>query len=201
MKIAVVSLTLASCLLTSCYMRTPKQESWTNPEFKNHNLGKTLVLCNAESESLSRQYEDLFVQYLLPYVSAGPFHASEDVSGKIERNELEELLQKNEIQTIIVTGLLDGTQQSQTIVTGYDAAPYNDGYWGYYNWGYTLSANIATVNSYMTYILETNVYDVESKKLIWSGRKEIYDDRSNAKNMNLIIQNVIRDLEKQGMLK
>ena len=201
MKIAVVSLTLASCLLTSCYMRTPKQESWTNPEFKNRSIGKTLVMGNADSQTLCHQYEALFVQHLLPYVSAGPYHESIDIDGKIEREQLEKLLQENDIQTVIVTTLLDGEQKTETIVTGYDATPHNNGYWGYYDWGYSLSANTATVNSYMEFMLETNIYDVKSKKLIWTGRKHIFDDRSDMDNMTLIIQNVIRDLENQGMLK
>mgnify|MGYP001049605827 CR=1 FL=1 len=200
MKIAVVSLALASCLLTSCYMRTPKQESWTNPEFKNRSIGKTLVMGNADSQSLRHQYEALFVQHLLPYVSAGPYHESIDIKGKIERDQLEKLLQENDIQTVIVTTLMDGDQKSETIVTGYDATPYDSGYWGYYDWGYTLSANTATVSSYMEFSLETNVYDVESKKLIWTGRKRIFDDRSDTDNMNLIILDVIHDLKKQGML-
>ncbi len=60
---------------------------------------------------------------------------------------------------------------------------------------------MASVSSYMEYVLETNVYDVESEELVWSGRKAIFDDRSSIENMKLITSNVIRDLEKRGLLK
>lgn len=198
MRYAALTIVL---LLSSCYMRTPKQESWSNPDFKNHSLGKTLVLCNAESESRCRQFEALFVQHLLPYVPAGPFHASEDEIGKIEREELEAILKENSIKTLVVTSLVDGSEKAQTVVTGYDAAPYDSSYWGYYDWGYMLTANTATISSYMEFLLETRIYDVASKKLIWTGRKSIYDDRSDSQNMNLIIQNVVSDLRNQGMLQ
>lgn len=198
-----IATTTAVCiaLLAGCYMTTPKQQSWSNPEFKNRKLGKTLVLCTAESESICRQYEALFVQWLLPFVPAGSFRASEEATGKIEREQLEEVLNANNIKTIIVTSVVDGTQLQQAIPVGYDRAPYSGGYWGYYDWGYSLSANMATISSHMEYVLETNVYDVETRKLVWSGRKSIYDDRSDIQNMNLVIKNVVRDLEKSGMLK
>lgn len=196
----VITASLLISLLSSCQMRSEKQESWLNPEFKDYKLGKTSVLAMTESESLCRQYEALFVDALLPYVSAGSLHASQDLTGKIDKDNLDTLLEKNDVKTIIITSVLDGTQRQQVVGIGYNATPYNTGYWGYYNYGYALTANTATVSSFMEYVLETNVYDVASKKLVWSGRKSIFDDRSNMQNMKLIIKNVIRDLEKHGIL-
>jgi hypothetical protein len=104
------------------------------------------------------------------------------------------------VKTLIITHVLDGTQRDQVVTVGYNASPYNNGYYGYYNYGYTLTANSATVSSFMEYVLETNVYDVESKQLVWSGRKSIFDDRSDMDNMTIIISNVIKDLDKRGLL-
>lgn len=196
----VLTATLLITLLSSCQMRSAKQESWLNPEFKNYKLGKTSILAMTESESRNRQYEAIFVNALLPYVPAGSLHASQDLTGKIDKENLDALLKENNVKTIIVTSVFDGAQRDQVVAIGYNATPYNSSYWGYYNYGYSLTANTATVSTHMEYMLETNIYDVESEKLVWSGRKSIFDDRSDMENMQLIIKNVIRDLEKQGIL-
>lgn len=190
--------TLLISLLSSCQMRSEKQESWLNPEFKNYKLGKTSVLAITDNENRCRQYEALFVDALLPFVSAGSLHASQDLTGKITEENLDALLKENAVKTLIITTVLDGSQRQQVVGNGYNSSPYNSGYWGYYNYGYGI--NTATVSSFMEYVLETNVYDVESKKLVWSGRKSIFDDRSDMENMKLIIKNVTRDLEKRGIL-
>lgn len=192
--------TLLVTLLSSCQLWSAKQESWFNPEFKNYKMGKTTVLAISESESRCRQFEAIFVDALLPYVSAGSLHASQDLTGKIDKENLDALLKENDVKTIVITSIFDGTQRQQVVGTGYTATPYNSGYWGYYNYGYALTANTATVSSFMEYVLETNVYDVESEQLVWSGRKSIFDDRSDMENMKLIVKNVIRDLEKRGIL-
>lgn len=197
---AFVMLAMAA-LLSSCQMKSPKQESWSNPAFKGRTLGKTSVLAIAESERRIRQYEALFVESLLPYVSAGSVHASTNMTGKINEAMLDSLLKENQVDSIIVTHLLDGSNRDQLVTIGYNATPYNNSYWGYYNFGYALSANTASVSSYMEYVLETNIYDVKTKQLVWSGRKSIFDDRSDADNMRIIIKAVIKDLSKQGMLK
>ncbi|MEI6891330.1 MAG: hypothetical protein V5783_04075 [Pontiella sp.] len=200
-KITTILLyTAAICLLSSCQMRTPKQQAWVNPAFKDHTLGKTMVLGMGNSQALSRQYEAYFVNSLLPYIDAGSLRVSMVIKDKIDKEELELFLEQKQVKTIIVTRVLEGTSRDQIVSIGYDISPYNNGYWGYYNHGYTLQANTATVTSYMEYVLETNIYDVESEALIWSGRKSIFDDRSDLANMEIIIKAVVKDLHHQNML-
>lgn len=186
--------------LTSCKMRSPRQDSWLNPAFKDHKLGKTIVLATAESDARCMQYEAMFVDRLLPYTEAGSFRASEAVTGEIEKEQLEGILQANNVDTIIVTSVLDGTSRDELVAIGYQAHPYDSGYWGYYSYGYSLSANFATVSSYMEFILETNAYDVKTKQLIWSGRKAIFDDRSDPENMRIVINAAVNDMSRKGLL-
>jgi hypothetical protein len=53
----------------------------------------------------------------------------------------------------------------------------------------------------MEFDLESNLYEVNSEKLIWTGRKTVYDDASALENIKTVIQSVVADLRKQGMLK
>ena len=52
----------------------------------------------------------------------------------------------------------------------------------------------------MEFELETNLYDVKSKKLVWTGRKIIYDDRSDLTNLKNVIKAIIKDLGKKDLL-
>jgi hypothetical protein len=190
-------------LLSSCQMTSPKQVSWLNPDYTEYKFGKTSVLAMANSESRCLQYETMFVNALLPYVPAGSLHANYGISGEMDKDQLVSLLKDNKIKTLVVTMVLGETQIQQVAPIGYTPTMYTDDYWGYYNWGYTMMAsevNFGMVDSYMEYTLETNIYDVESGKLVWSGRKSVFDDRSDEKNMKVIIENVVRDVKKRGLL-
>ncbi|MDF7799157.1 hypothetical protein P4C99_06755 [Pontiellaceae bacterium B1224] len=199
--LTLLSAAALATLLSSCQMTTPKQESWLNPKYTDYKLGKTSVLAMANSESRCLQYETIFVNALLPYVPAGSLHANYGITGKMDKDQLASLLKENKISTLIVTSVLDGTQRQQVVPVGYTPSLYSDSYWGYYDWGYSLTMNMGSVDSYMEYMIETNIYDVESGQLVWSGRKSIFDDRSDKKNMEVIVGNVIRDLQKRGILK
>ncbi|MEE9368872.1 MAG: hypothetical protein V3V05_08405 [Pontiella sp.] len=188
----------ALCLLSAC--NTVRIQSWSDPQFDGRSIGKTIVLGVAESDSLSRQYEDLFVSRLLELgVEAGSLHANTQITHKIGKDALDALLKSNNVDTIIVTRTRSETERNQVVTTGYYATPYNN-YWGYYDYGYSLSYNTAHVASFMEFELETNVYDVETEKLVWTGRKVVYDDRSDLTNMKGIIKGVIKDLSKKGMI-
>jgi hypothetical protein len=190
---------VAISLLTAC--NTAKVQSWADPQFAGRPIGKTIVLGVAESDSRCRQYEDLFVSRLLELgIAASSLHANSQLTDKLDREGLKSLLELNEVDSIIVTRVLSETERNQMVETGYYGTAYTT-YWGYYDYGYTVSYNTADVTSFMEFELETNLYDVETEKLVWSGRNVVYDDRSDMKNMQVIIRGVVRDLRKQGFIE
>lgn len=186
-------------LFTAC--TSVKVRSWMDPQFKDRPIGKTIVLGVAESNTLGLQYEDMFVNRLLELgAEAGSLHASMEVTEKIDKEALEVLLKANNVDSIIVTRVLSEVERNQVVTTGYYATtPYNS-YWGYYDYGYSLSYNTANVTSFLEFELETNVYDVESKKLVWTGRKVVYDNHSDLENMKEVIRGVVKELRKNGMI-
>ena len=190
---------LAAFLLSSC--STVKVQSWVDPQFEGRPIGKTMVVGVAESDSLSRQYEALFVDRLAGLgVVSDSVHAHIEHADKITEDELVEALRANGFDSVLVTRLLSETERQQVVNTGYYPSYYGS-YYGYYSHAYTLTYNTAYVQSFMEFELETNLYDVETRKLVWTGRKTIYDDRSDLKNMKGIITGVIRDLQKHGMIR
>ena len=197
MKKIVLSV-LTVCLLASC--NTVKVRSWTDPEFAGRSAGKTMVLGVAESDSISRQYEAFFVEYLAELgVKADSLHALLQKTDPVSEEALVAALRKHNYDSILVTRQLSETERQQVVTTGYYPSHYGN-YYGYYSHAYSLSYNTAYVQSFMEFELETNLYDVKTKKLVWTGRTIVYDDRSDQTNMKGIIKGVVKDLGKQNLL-
>ncbi len=189
---------IAACLLASC--NTAKMSSWVDPQFEGRTIGKTMVLGVADSDSLSRQYEALFVEYLTEAsVEAQSLHALVQKTDPVSEAALVAALQQKNYTSIIVTRKLSETERQQTFTTGYYPSHYGN-YYGYYSHAYTLSYNTATVQSFLEFELETNLYDIKTKRLVWTGRNVVYDDRSDQSNMKAIIKGVVKDLEKKDLL-
>ncbi len=197
MKKICVSI-LTACLLTSC--NTVKVRSWTDPAFAGRNIGKTMVMGVAESDTASRQYEAYFVEQLTALgVESASLHALVQKTDPVSEDALVAALRKDHYDSILVTRKLSETERQQVVTMGY-YPDYYDSYYGYYSYGYGLTYNSAYVQSFMEFELETNLYDVKTKKLVWTGRTIVYDDRSDQTNMKNIIKGVLKDLGKKGLL-
>ena len=195
-KICISILTV--CLLASC--NTVKVRSWADPAFAGRSIGKTMVLGVAESDSASRQYEAHFAEQLATLgVDAHSLHTLVQKTDPVSEEVLVAALQKHHYDSILVTRKLSETERQQVVTMGYYPNYYGN-YYGYYSYGYGLTYNSAYVQSFMEFELETNLYDVKTKKLVWTGRTIVYDDRSDQTNMKSIIKGVLKDLGKKGLL-
>lgn len=190
---------LAVSLLAAC--STVKMHSWTDPGFKDRPMGKTMVLGIANSDSASRQYEAIFVKKLAENgVEAHSLHALLQKTDPVSKEQLINLLQKDHYDSILVTRKIAEKNKPQVVTPGFYPAYYND-YYGYYTHAYTLNASTVYVQNFTQYDLETNLYDVKTHKLVWSGRCTVYDDRSVKGNMEAVIGSVVKDLQKQGLIQ
>jgi len=171
-----------------------------DPAFEGRTIGKTMALGVAESDSISRQYEALFVERLTELgVDAQSLHALIQKTDPASEEALVAALKEHNYDSILVTRKLSETERQQVVTTGYYPSHYGN-YYGYYSHAYSLSYNTATVQSFLEFELETNLYDVKTEKLVWTGRTIVYDDRSDLTNMKGIIKGVIKDLNKKGLL-
>ena len=81
-------------------------------------------------------------------------------------------IQSSGADTVLISRLVD-TKTIESYSPGHDTIPvvpdYYYGWWGYYNvvfadYGYTGDVTVAYI--------ETNLYDVKTEKLIWSGHSK-----------------------------
>lgn len=179
-------------LLSAC--GTLHVDSWANPEYPNRPVGKIMVLGVGKTVEISRQYEDLFIDRLTKLgVEADSMHLHVTRKEMMSEDEIVEILKEHHCDSIIITRLLSEKERY------YAGGEYPDHYWHYYGF-YSDAFDTRAVESIMEYDLETNLYDVETRSLIWSGREVVYSDRSVQSNMKDVIKALVKNLQRENMV-
>lgn len=118
-------------------------------------------------------------------------------------------LRENGIENVVTINLLNKDQQKKFVrENNYPYSPFY-GYrtfWGYYSYyrpfGYNPYFNYDR-GYYKTdtrYYFETNLYDVNSNKLIYSAQTQTFDANSMNTLANDYARNVVRDMKKKNVL-
>jgi hypothetical protein len=180
--------------LTACTMT--RMTSWSDPAFKNRPIGKTMVLGIPEEGSTSQRYEGYFVEKLQEQgVDGTSCYSLLQPTEIITEEELVQYLQQHGYDSILVTRIVGERDHAQVASGGSYPSYYGD-YYGFYS--HTMTHTY--VDNIMEYILETNLYDVESRKLVWTGQKSVYDIQSENSNIKDVVAAIIRDLRKKNLL-
>lgn len=189
---------VALALAVSC--ATVKIDSWMDQAFKGRPIGKVLVLGISDSENIQRRYEDLFVTALDEVgvvAEAGGKYV--DGTRQVTEEELDKQVDALDLDTIIVTRVVDEKSKVR-YEEPLAPPPYYGGYYGYYGFSYSYARSPGYLSNYREIHLETNLYDVKSGNMVWTGRKIITDDRSDQSNMENVIKAVVKDLGKYGLI-
>ena len=179
-------------LLTGCGML--HVDSWVNPEYPSRPVGKIMILGIGKTVEISRQYENLFIDRLTKLgVEADSMHRYVCREDLVTEDEIVEILKEHACDSIIITRLLAEKERH------YVGGGYPDHYWHYYGF-YSNAFDARTVESLVEYDLETNLYDVETRSLVWSGREVVYSDRPAQSNMKDVIKALLKSLQHANMV-
>ena len=172
----------AACAVLSSCATTSLLSSWVDPETSGKKLDKVLVLGIAKNQVVRRQYEDTFVRELVAKgVRAMPSYTMLPDANQISEESVAPLIGQHQITQVLVTRLVDRKTVSTyvpptttTYATGYPSYyPSYYGSWsGYYNTGYTSVSSPGYTYDTEYVNLETNIYDIGAKKLVWTGLTE-----------------------------
>jgi len=181
-------------IATSC--TTVKMNSWLNPNFKDRKLGKTMILAVSDSSVLRQQFEDMFVKRLkelgVDAITSIEYLPEEK---RYSEEELKTKLRETGCDSIIVTAIVgerDGIQYVPPM-------RYPD-YYGYYGWSYSYVQSPGYIYNYTEMDLQTNIYDAETGKMIWSGETQITDNVSKHENIRAVTRAAVKAIEKSGII-
>jgi hypothetical protein len=161
---------------------------------------KILVIMVAKFPDMRNLFEDRFVGELsnrgnnaFQSNSIIPFEQLRDkelVKSKIKSSEADTVL----ISRLVDTKTIESYNPGMIYVV---PDPYYD-WWGYYavvfaDYGYTGDVRVAYI--------ETNIYDVKTEKLIWSGHSKTERTYGEQELITAFIQRMIKKMSSAGIIK
>jgi len=180
MRIALLGVIMAG-VLSSC-ATTNLLTSWVDPEAGGKKLGNVLVIGVARNAPVRRQFEDSFARVLKSrQVGALTSYVQLPDPAAINEAAVKPVALKEKVTHVLIVRLVDRktvtsyVQSSPTYYGGPVAGryPVYYGSWpSYYNTGYATTTRPGYTYDTEYVHLETNVYDVATGKLVWSGLTE-----------------------------
>ena len=115
---------------------------------------------------------------------------------ELKKEEILKAVNKFKNNAVIITHLV-GVEEKESYVP---PERHRGGYYGYYGWAYNHTHEPGYYLSKTLVRLATNLYDVKTEKLIWSGQSETLDPGSINQIIDDVIDVLIKDLQKNRLL-
>ncbi len=125
------------------------------------------------------------------------------------KEHIRKRIEEFNFDAILVMAVLDVQKEERyhaatgsSISVGFPAYPaYNYGYTGYYGYVYNTVYTPGYYETASTYFLESNLYDVATEQLIWTGQTRTKDPKSIDKEAAEIAKLITHELKTKGALK
>jgi len=202
MKYSFFLILLTSVLLSSC-STNKLLSSWNNESFEQSSIAPVLVIGVTKNDETKRRiYEDTFVDSLnSAQTKAIASYTFSKQSIQPSEKALREAIKKTKAKTILITHLVSDTEKDfyvpSSLVIGTNS--YN-GLYSYYPLVYNSVSTSGSFVSTTKVVLETNLYDVETEKLIWTARTESIDPVMTRKYYQQLIDLFLNDLSDKNLL-
>jgi len=192
-------LVLTTFLLAGC-SQTKVTSVWVDQEYQGDGIDNVFVVGISKDGGMRRIFEDEFVS-LFKQRGVKATSSYRMVPDEELRNEkkLDMKVRESGSDTILMTRLIDIRKDTQYIPPDYVSAPYYGGWHGYYNRSYMVSPGYTV--EYETAVLETNLYDLKSDKLIWSARSDAPTDGKMGKHIKDFAQSIIKQLADAKLIR
>jgi hypothetical protein len=198
----LVMLALTIFFLTGC-SQTKVTSVWVDPEYQGDGIDNIFVVGVSKDGGLRRIFEDEFVSLFKQrgVKATSSYRVVPDADLRDEK-KLDEGVKNSGSDTILMTRVIDIRKDTQYVSPDYVYAPpahYYGGWHGYYNRAYMVSPGYTV--EYETAVLETNLYDLKSDKLIWSARSDAPTDGKVGKHIKDFATSIISQLSEAKLIK
>ncbi len=179
---------------------TKLTESRVDKSFKGKTVSNVLIIGVSSDESNRRLFEKTFVQQL--NVVGVTAISSADVipipaDQKMEKEMILQVVNKFKNDAVLVTHIA-GMEKRKS----YKPAVYSMGvsYYGSYGYYHAHRIKPSSVSSHTKLCLETELFDVESEKLMWSGQSQTWESDSVKKVIDGVIKVAVKEMQKNKLL-
>ena len=187
-------------LVSSCAgTGTELTQKQVDNAYKGKPASNILVIAITGIEESRRSFEKKFVAQLKSVgVDAVSSHDAIPMPSnlKMKKEAILNACEQYKNDAVIITHLIG--KEDKDVYTRGTTEPH--GFYGYYGSRYTSSHHPGHLSTTTTVRLETNLYDVKTEKLMWSGQSKTWSKESKDRIMNDVIKAVINKLKKNNLI-
>jgi len=199
MKLFFLILIAVPFLFGSCTTTTVMKDVWKDSTYKGKPQ-KIIVIMVAKSPDMRDLFENRFAGELdARGNNAFQSHTIITMEELRDKELVKSKIRSSGADTVLISRLVD-TKTIESYNPGliYVVPDYYHGWWGYYNvvfadYGYTGDVRVAYI--------ETNLYDVTTGKLIWSGHSKTERTEGEQQLITAFIQVMLKKLASDGIIK
>jgi hypothetical protein len=199
--IKLLTVTIVAIILSAC-ATTKFTGVWTNENYKGGPIKSIMVVGVAKNER-NRNIFETAVAKAFSEQGVRAVTSVKTLDGKKPSKEnVIEAAKANQIQAVLVTRLVGVTEeQVYNPPTAY-AAPYPYYYrWNsYYPHMYDYVGSPGYYTTYQNVHLETNIYDVTGKQLIWSAASETFNPEDVNDVVNELAEKFVEQLKSDKLI-
>lgn len=202
---------IASLIMLGCSSATEITASWKAPESDPEGYQDIFIAALTEDLAARQHIEGEFEAMLgnsnvNTVKSIETFRPDFLDEGAPEREDLVGIIQKNDVDGILTVTFIDTEEEKRYVPSGPTYAPigrfgYYGDFHGYFNHWYGNSWNTGYYTVDKKYFVETNLYDADDLKLVWSVQSKTYD----SSNLNVMAQEYVeaiqKELVKEGLIQ
>jgi hypothetical protein len=186
-------------LIVSCASSSKLTNTFVDTGFQGQPVSDVLVIAVTDRDALRRSFEGKFVAQLkaagieaVSSANAIPIPPSRE----LEKEMILKAVEDHKNDAVMITRLI-GVEEKEVYTR--PSRPS----WGYYGdyrhfHAYAHEPGHSRTNTLIR--LATNLYDVKTERLMWSGESETLNPNSNKELIDQVIRLVVSDLQKKGLL-
>lgn len=194
---------LVSLLLFGCGPSTEIIASWKADEADTEGYQHLFIAALTEEmsarESIEKEFAKAFNSSNIDTeLSIETFRPDFLDDGAPDKEDLLKKIQGTEVDGILTVTFVDVEEEKRYVPTGPTYAPidrfgfYGD-FYGYFNHWYGNFWNRGYYTTEKKYFIETNFYDADDLKLVWSGQSRSY----NSSELNILSEDYVEAIKNQ----
>jgi hypothetical protein len=190
-------------IAASCGTSTEIAERWKEPTYHGAPADKVVIIGIGENSRRVKIFEDLMSQHFKARKITS-IQGSSVITGDVASEDAMKTAVQGTGAQLAITCRLVGVDKETSYVPGstaYVPAPYYYGYYPYYHTSYAVVSDPGYYTTYKVYQVESNVYDVQTSKLVWSGLSHTTDPANMEDGVNSLGEALIGELVREKIIK
>jgi len=207
-NILFLTLTIMTAFLLTACGKTLLIENWSDPAYQEPPMKKILIIGVIKGDSKRRDFEDEFSALMTSENLTGI--ASHSLLPDLEKSGTKEnilaIVEKigaDGVMIVTTHGLINQQRVTAPSVdyVGGAGGGYGHGMYGYYGSSYSVVFNQGHTVTDTILRVDIKVFNVSTKKMIWSGKTESLNPTSAKELIAEFERLVIRDMRKNGVIQ